>query len=102
MWHGELVNSSSVIERYIVKEAIEFCSEYISKANFVGVLVNCWHSRRTMQKSSRGVHMENKYRKEVMQAHFYILNNIEEAIPYLTRHKDTVKVKTQDNEKHGC
>jgi len=70
------------------------------KKNSLGVSENCWHPRRTMQKSSRGVHVESKSRKEVMQAHLYILNNIDEVIPYLTKHKDIVKDKTQDNQRY--
>jgi len=65
----------------------------MSKANSIGVLDNCWHSCTTMQKSSRGVHVESKSRKEVIQAHLYILNNTDEVIPYLTKHKDIVKEK---------
>jgi len=84
---------ASIVERYIAKEAIEFCSKYMSKANSIGVLDNCWHLCRTMEKSSRGVHVENKSRKEVKQAHLYILNNTNEVIPYLTKHKDIVKGK---------
>ena len=62
---------TSIIERYIVEEAIDFCLEYMSKANFIGVFDNCWPLRRTMEKSLSGVHVESKSRKEVMQAHLY-------------------------------
>jgi len=32
-YHSE----ASMIKRYIVEESIEFCSEYMSKENFIGV-----------------------------------------------------------------
>jgi len=70
---------ASIIERYILEEAIEFCSKYIFKTNSIGVLDNCWHLRRIMQKSSKCIHVESKSRKEVMQAHLYILNNTNEV-----------------------
>jgi len=84
---------SSIIERYISEESIDFCSEYLSKAKYIGVHEKCWHSRRLISKSSKGVHVISKYREEVLQVHLYILNNIDEVLPYLDTHKDIVKYK---------
>jgi len=53
----------------------------------------CWHSRRYISKSSKGVHVIRKSREEVLQAHLYILNNTDEVLPYLDTHKDIVKYK---------
>jgi len=82
---------ASIIERYISKESIEFCSEYLSKAKSIEVPEKCWHSRRLISKSSKGVHFISKSREEVLQAHLYILNNTDEVLPYLDTHKDIVK-----------
>jgi len=84
---------ASIIERYISEEYIEFCSEYLSKAKSIGVLEKCWHSRRLISNFSKGVHVKSKSRKEVLQAHLYILNNTDEVLPYLDTHKDIVKYK---------
>jgi len=35
-----------MIERYIAEESIEFCSQYMSKANPIGLPANSWHHRR--------------------------------------------------------
>jgi len=35
----------SMIERYIAEESIEFCSEYMSKANPIGLPANSWHHK---------------------------------------------------------
>ena len=84
---------ASIIERYISDESIEFCSEYLLKAKSIVVPEKCWHSRRLISKSSKGVHVISKSREEVMQAHLYILNNTDEVLPYLDTHKDIVKYK---------
>ena len=41
---------ASRIERYIVEESIEFCSEYMSKANTISLPANSWHHRRSTSK----------------------------------------------------
>jgi len=84
---------ASIIERYILEESIEFCSEYLSKAKFIGVPEKGRHSRRYISKSSKGVHVISKCREDVLQAHLYILNNTDEVLPYLDTHKDIVKYK---------
>ena len=84
---------ASIIERYISEESIEFCPKYLSKFKSIGVPKKCWHSRRYISKSSKGVHVISKSKEEVMQAHFYILNNTDEVLPYLDTHKDIVKYK---------
>ena len=74
---------ASIIERYILEESIEFCSEYLRKVKCIGVPEKGWHSRRLISKSSKGVHVIRKSREEVLQAHLYILNNTDEVLPYL-------------------
>ena len=44
---------TSIVERYIVEEAIEFCSEYIEKEKPVGLLKS-QHYERVGRKVSRG------------------------------------------------
>ena len=46
-------SEASIVERYIAKEAIEFCSEYIEKAKLVG-LTECQHNKRVGGKGSKG------------------------------------------------
>ena len=74
---------ASIIERYILEESIEFCSEYLSKAKCIGVPKKCWYSCRLISKSSKGLHVISKSREEVLQAHLYILNNTDGVLPYL-------------------
>ena len=45
---------ASIVERYIVEEAIEFCSKYIEKAKPVG-LPESWHDERV------GVRVQEDY-----------------------------------------
>jgi len=47
---------ASIVERYVIEEAIEFCSEYIEKAKPVGLLESR-HDERVGGKGSRGLHV---------------------------------------------
>ena len=62
---------ASMIERYIAEESIEFCSEYMTKANPIGLPANSWHHRRSTSKCLRGVNIVSKSQSEVLQAHLY-------------------------------
>jgi len=50
---------ASMIERYIAKESIEFCLEYMSKANPIGLPANSWHHKRFASKCLCGVKENN-------------------------------------------
>jgi len=57
---------ASMIERYIAEESIEFCSEYMSKANPIGLPANSWHHKHFTSKWLRGVNIVRKFRSEVL------------------------------------
>jgi len=42
-------------------------------------------------KGSRGLHVITPSLEELQQAHLYILNNINEVLPYIVRHEALVK-----------
>jgi len=73
---------ASIVERYIVEEAIEFCSEYIEKAKLVG-LPESRHDDRVGNKGSRGLDVINPSVEDLLQAHLYVLNNSNEVLPYI-------------------
>jgi len=81
---------ASIIERYIAKEAIKFCSEYIEKTKPVG-LPESWHDERVGGKGSRGLHVSTPSLEELQQAHLYILNNSNEVLSYIVLHEALVK-----------
>jgi len=81
---------TSIIERYITKEAIEFCSEYIEKEKHVGVLESR-HDERVGGKGSRGLDVIKPIVEDLHQAHLYILNNCNDVLPYIVRHEGLVK-----------
>ena len=53
---------ASMIERYIAEESIEFCLEYMTKANPIGLPANSWHHRRPTSKCLCGVNIASKSR----------------------------------------
>ena len=59
---------ASIVERYVIEEAIEFCSEYIEKAKPVGLLES-WHVERIRGKGSRGLHVITPSLEDLQQAH---------------------------------
>ena len=83
---------ASIVERYIAKEVIEFCSEYIEKAKPVG-LPESRHEDRVGSKGSRGLHVITQSVEDLQQTHLYVLNNNNEVFPYILRHEGLVALK---------
>nr|XP_004492006.1 uncharacterized protein LOC101504571 [Cicer arietinum] len=81
---------ASIVERYIAEEAIEFCSEYMTKAEAIGI-PRSRHEGTCVGNGIRGLKLKSMGREEVLQAHLYILNNTDEVQPYLSTHKSIVK-----------
>ena len=81
---------ASIIERYITKEAIEFCLEYIEKAKPIG-LPKSRHDERVRGKDLRGLHVITRVVEDLQQAHLYMLNNSDEVLPYILHHEGLVK-----------
>ena len=79
-------SEASIVERYIAKEAIEFCSEYIEKAKLV-VLPKSRHDERVGGKGSRGLHVITLSVEDLQQAHLYMLNSSNEVFPYILHHE---------------
>ena len=80
---------ASIVERYVVEESIEFCSQYIEIVKFVGLP----KSRRDLTlggKGTQGYNDATMIRQDVSQAHLYILNKIPEVFPYIDSHKKNV------------
>ena len=73
---------TSIVERYIEEEAIEFCSEYIEKAKPVG-LPKSRHDEIVRGKGSRGLHVITPTVENFQQAQLYVLNSSNEVLPYI-------------------
>jgi len=65
---------ASIVERYIAKEAIEFCLEYIEKAKLVG-LPESHHDDKVGSKGSRGLYVITPSLEDLLQANLYVLNS---------------------------
>ncbi|XP_058776657.1 uncharacterized protein LOC131650977 [Vicia villosa] len=83
---------ASIIERYIAEEAIEFCSNYLSEVNAVGV-PKSRHDGRCEGVGTQGLKIKSLSIDVVVQAHLYILNNTDEVQPYISAHKSIIKKK---------
>ncbi|XP_058768330.1 uncharacterized protein LOC131642060 [Vicia villosa] len=83
---------ASIIERYIAEEAIEFCSNYMSEMDVVGI-PKSRHNGRCEGVGTQGLKVKSLSIDVVVQAHLYILNNMDEVQPYLSAHKSIIKKK---------
>ncbi|GAU23276.1 hypothetical protein TSUD_281710 [Trifolium subterraneum] len=83
---------ASIVERYVAEEAIEFCSDYMSEAETIGI-PKSRNEGRYAGKGRRGLKLKSMGRADVLQAQLYILNNTDEVQPYLSAHKAIVKGK---------
>lgn len=74
---------ASIVELYIIEEAIEFCTNYLSEANSIGI-PESHHDGRYDGICIHGLNLKTFDRDIVLQAHFHILNNLSENQPYMT------------------
>ena len=89
----------SIVERYIPEEAIEFCTNYMSEVDAIGVLKTQYEGRHE-GKGTRGVRVIREDKQQVLQAHLYILNNTDDVLPFLDEHKMLLKsMNPRANEK---
>ena len=79
-----------IVEKYIAKEATEFCFEYMEKIKLV-VVSESRHNETVRDKGSRGLHVITLSLEELQQAYLYILNNSNEVLPYILCHEALVK-----------
>jgi len=81
---------ASTVERYITEEAIEFCTNYMSEVEAIGVPKSRYEGRHE-GKGTRGVRIVQKDQQQILQAHLYILNNTDYDLPFLEEHKMLLK-----------
>ncbi|XP_045791642.1 uncharacterized protein LOC123886360 [Trifolium pratense] len=81
---------ASIVERYIAEEAIEFCSNYLSEVDAIGV-PKSRHDGRCDGVGTQGLNVKSMHIDIILQAHLYILNNTDEVQPYLSAHKSIIK-----------
>ncbi|XP_057453002.1 uncharacterized protein LOC130744857 [Lotus japonicus] len=81
---------ASIVERYIAEEAIEFCSNYLSEVDAIGV-PKSRHDGRCEGMGTQGLNVKCMTWKVLHPAHLYILNNTDEVQPYLAAHKSFLK-----------
>src|ERR1044072_7868062 len=79
-----------IVERYIVEEAIEFCTEYLGNVELRGV-ANALHSERIEGEGITGEKVVTMTRIELEQAHLNDLHNADEVQPYVEIHKGILR-----------
>ncbi|CAL8151936.1 unnamed protein product [Prunus armeniaca] len=77
-----------IAERYIAKEAVEFCTEHLSEVNTVGVSSS---QKMGVSKPLSGCTVSLVDRDLLNQAHLYVLENTEEVLPYIEEHMIHIK-----------
>jgi len=79
-----------IVEQYILEEAIEFCTDYLSNVESIR-LPKSRHLARTSGEGITRKTIVTTLRKDWEQAQLYILHNDEEVEPYIERHKAMLK-----------
>ncbi|CAL8134297.1 unnamed protein product [Prunus armeniaca] len=77
-----------IAERYIAKEAIEFCTEHLSDVSTVEVPSS---QKMGVSKPLSGCTVSLLDRDSLNQANLYILENTEEVLPYIEEHMIHIK-----------
>ena len=80
-----------IVERYIVEEAIEFCTGYLSSLEYSVGLPRPRHDGN-ITKGLSGSKIVMVSRKELEQAHLYVLHNDSEVDSYVSQHMDSLKI----------
>ena len=80
----------SIVKRYIPKEAIEFCSNYLSVANSIGI-PRSHHDGRYKGKGTQGLNVKITVEDVLLQENLYILNIVAKVQTYLSTHKIIIK-----------
>ena len=71
-----------IAKSYIAEEALEFCAEYMSNMNIVGVSLG--HVQNLLKdKSLSGGKVVQIPPHSLDQAHLYILHNTQKVLPYI-------------------
>ena len=68
--------------------------KYIEKTKTIGLLESPY-DERVGGKNSRGMNVITLGLEELNQAHLYTMNNTNEVVPYIVRHKALVKESIQ-------
>ncbi|RDX64291.1 hypothetical protein CR513_57169, partial [Mucuna pruriens] len=80
------------LEMYITKEAIAFCTWYMSLVEFEGV-PKSHHEGRCGGNGRRDVIVKSMGWEQVLQERLYVLNNTKEVQPCLYAHQHMLKKK---------
>jgi len=89
---------ATIVDKYI-EEAIVFCTTCMSEVEAIRV-PKSRHETISEGNSTRGVRVVQKDKHEVLQAHFYILSNTDDVLPYIDAHKMLLKsMNPRENEK---
>ncbi|XP_027364530.1 uncharacterized protein LOC113871632 [Abrus precatorius] len=83
-----------IAERYLVEEAVEFCSEYLSNVESCGI-PKSHHHGRTLGEGSSGCQQIEVPRLQWEQPHLHVLQNTPKIEPYRSLHKETLKRRTR-------
>jgi len=80
---------ASIVERYIAEEGIEYCLDYLSNVDAIGVPKS--RHDESCEGTGQGLNVKTMFWDVIHPAHLFILNNTDEVQPYLSTHKNIVK-----------
>ncbi|KAK2420428.1 hypothetical protein QL285_031156 [Trifolium repens] len=88
---GKLLALQKEIVETLFEEAIEFCTEYLSNVESIGIPVSR-HSGRTTGEGIGASKVVTISNTEKEQAHLYVLHNSVEVEPYVEKHMEQLKI----------
>nr|GEX70334.1 hypothetical protein [Tanacetum cinerariifolium] len=96
--HGRNINrlEGCIAEETIAKETIEFFSEYHKTMKSIGIPPDKHITNENEDGKPLLAGKSSEVSREVFQkAHLYVIQNTEEIIPYIERHKQVLKTKNK-------
>ncbi|GJW10363.1 putative transposase-associated domain-containing protein [Tanacetum coccineum] len=87
-------NKGCIAEETIAEETIEFFSEYHKSMETIGILPDKHETDETEEGKPLSVGKSSEVSVELFQkAHLYVIQNTDEIVPYIERHKQVLKTE---------
>ncbi|KAL0556752.1 hypothetical protein IC582_005268 [Cucumis melo] len=81
----------SMVENYIVEEAIEFCYEFIAGVSSIGLNSSVIKKNSNMDRALSASSFIRPSKEQLDQAHLYVIQNVNDVLPYVEQHMESLR-----------